>query len=65
MYCCAFHFQSLAYPQITDFTKKVLRYRSKDYGNKYQALHETVQPHIRQFAYCSLYANPLLPPPKP
>ncbi len=63
MYCCAFHFQSLSYPQITEFTKTILRYRSKDYGNKYQALHPTVQPHVRQFAYCCLYFT--LPPSPP
>ena len=66
MYYCALHFQEIAYPQITAYTRLVLRYRSKAYGNKYQALHETVQAHISQFAYSSLYAaQPPFPPAQP
>lgn len=63
LYCCAFHFQMAVYPQVMQLTQDVLSHRTEAYGNKFDALHPSVQPHLRQFGYCSLYGRSPTPMP--
>ncbi len=51
MYCCPVHLEKQVFSHIGTFTEAV------ENGDKFEALHETVKPHLSQFGYSASYVS--------
>ena len=47
-YRCALHLQMTVHPKVMQFTEAVLAYNTESYGNRFNALHESIKTHVRQ-----------------